>query len=125
MGKSRPRRRAELCEPVSRPYFLALPAWSDPGSGHNNAANYRGGSGYVAFQAPRAARAQRGRRASPLASSEVAHAPHRTPLSARYTRVRHRTLPAARRSDGLPYFACHWRSPDLIVCPQRPGFSPG
>ncbi len=71
MGKSRPRRRAELCGPVSRPYFLALPAWSDP--------DYRGGSGHVAFQAPRAACARRGRRASPPASSEVAHAPHRTP----------------------------------------------
>jgi hypothetical protein len=31
MRKPRPRRRVELCEPVSRPYFLALPAWSDPG----------------------------------------------------------------------------------------------
>jgi hypothetical protein len=27
-----------------RPYILALPAWSTPESGHNNTANYRGGT---------------------------------------------------------------------------------
>lgn len=48
-GAYNPLARAELFEPVARPYILALPAWSGPEFGHNNTAYNRGGSGQVAL----------------------------------------------------------------------------